>query len=798
MSIIGSSIGGLVLNITSSYIYDLLKSFKNKNTSMVAIQNLISKYNNEFSDTDLDCGSFNKFLNLSQTKLYFKQYIRYSSFKRYRISRTFEFSLDRDKFVKGISSSAVQFVRQEAGKQLDSTKVERYFSFLLEVVENIIIDDFPQQFIAIPYFISKALGELEERILEKYSFNMEQKAVDYKDASMKYINILKENEYFTKVDIYLIGKNLDFYSFYVFPKMQIECEQEMENVFSKSENKPIGWKDIFSISNIVSVVGGAGFGKTLFLKNMVNKFFELNVFHSEELVPIYCNLKDFVEFSRGHLQYSIEDFLLDCMSHFTGLDTTLICKDFLKYLLETGRCLILLDALDEVERSEREILCKKIIGFFRVTNRNNKICITSRDRGFIPNTPVVYRVLPVEKNDIVIYLNKMISLNVRNLTNKDIITFADQCKPLLEIGFLTSFLILSLLLGVFDTENELPKNKIDLYDKCTKYIARDRENSKGVKFNFYLMQGILDNDDSFGELAFLCRRNNKEISRTEIENSFKAVYNKLYIDENKLLNAIHEFLRFCSERTELFVLGSRDEHYKFYHRSFFEYYYVKYLIKKYIITQTCYDSLLDELLLFDYDSEVFELISAILKRDYYSAHYIGFLEYLLNVLKKSELTDTFKKIYFIYLIALSISRDEYFIIELYNLCLKKKKTFMECIFPLKVELLTKNIMKVKSDESLFKDAYRYWKEYLIANFCYLRSRDYAKMVDMRSISEWAMPDFFESLINEYKSKVKTLISNISLQDFIDINERFEIRFQNSDGVAITQFVMEKIYHKIKR
>ena len=48
-----------------------------------------------------------------------------------------------------------------------------------------------------------------------------------------------------------------------------------------------------------------------------------------------------------------------------------------------GRCIILLDALDEVDKERRQELHSHVIHYFKNQNPNNKVCITSRARGFL-------------------------------------------------------------------------------------------------------------------------------------------------------------------------------------------------------------------------------------------------------------------------------------------------------------------------------------------------------------------------------------------------------------------------------
>lgn len=163
----------------------------------------------------------------------------------------------------------------------------------------------------------------------------------------------------------------------------------------------------------------------------------------------------------------------------TGIDKRLISKEFLNYFLGEGRCLILFDALDEVELEDRAELNDLISSFFEVTNKHNKIIITSRAQGFTPKTRIVCNVCEVDEDQIEEYLMKMVK--IKQFNQQNIKEFIKQCDVLIESNFLSSLLTVSLLVQIFKAEKELPESKIDLYDKCVEYISKKEKEIKKIK-----------------------------------------------------------------------------------------------------------------------------------------------------------------------------------------------------------------------------------------------------------------------------------------------------------------------------
>ena len=378
----------------------------------------------------------------------------------------------------------------------------------------------------------------------------------------------------------------------------------------------IKWKSIFRDSEIVYVVGGAGYGKSLFLKNIINSFQHADLFCKSDCLVVYGDIKNFI---KGKNEYkSVIEFLRDSMINDSLMTPNEISCDLIKYYLNVGRCLLLLDALDEVPKADRAEIHKRLITFFQTTATGNKICITSRDRGFIPadKNIDVYYIPSLDMESIDKYVDRIILLGVRKAFNAKIKPdFMAQTEALINKGFLSSFLVLSLLVNIYSGEQKLPETKIQLYNKCFEYITRDRQIAKDndsegtVKVEFprdkilYFLK-----ESTFSELSSLCLPNNNDVDYDTVMQFLMDKFSMTFSDTAKLYDRIDCFLRFCAERTDLFVISHKENHYRFFHRSFFEYFYAKKLFNMDLL-----DDVFASLKQFDNDSEIFELYIAICK-----------------------------------------------------------------------------------------------------------------------------------------------------------------------------------------
>lgn len=381
----------------------------------------------------------------------------------------------------------------------------------------------------------------------------------------------------------------------------------------------------------------------------------------EEYLVIYCDLKTY--YTNGNTnKKTMIDFFQESMINKAGIEN--ITKEFIEYYLERGRCLFLLDALDEVPKDVRGDLHKKIVTFFATCNSSNKVCITSRNRGFIPQQDIeVFEILPLTDKDINDYIDKMIGLKKFKKSDKE--TFMKQAEALIKKGFLNNFLVLSLLVNIYKAEKELPENKIDLYKKCFEYIAKKREEEKSkIGYNWNNIYPLMK-DSTFISLSVLAAPNNKDIIRNDVEELLLRQYKTKYADEITAEQAINEFLEFCSNRTELFVPSAVDDKYKFFHRSFFEYFY-----SRYIHQQASVEQMYDLMSKFDIDSEVFELSVALVKEDN-EEKYQNLIEYIFQKVVEDFSSDNYNGTAFgVLTLAMQVIDDAYFIRKYYDLVLE--------------------------------------------------------------------------------------------------------------------------------
>lgn len=514
----------------------------------------------------------------------------------------------------------------------------------------------------------------ENIILKLLQIEHVPKRIEFEMIKTNYNKIMKQIN--SSGFIYLLGE-YKFNEFYISPILLPITRTEYIRKLTNNQIDEFrhNWEYLFQENNIAYVIGGAGYGKSLFLKNLANNYNKLKFIDSENYLVIYCDLKSY--FYTDYSKKTIIDFITESLIQNSLVEG--ITNDFVAYYISIGRCIFLFDALDEVPKDKRAAFHDKIIAFIECKNPSNKACITSRDKGFLPKQEIkVNHIIPLTKKDINDYLDKMIRL--KKFKNNDKELFMNQADDLIKKGFLNNFLILSLLVNIFKSEQTLPQNKIELYKKCFEFIAKKREEEKSkIGYDWGKIFPLMK-DNTFIKLANLAAPNNKNIQKEKIEKLLLEQYSKKYTSESEAEYAISQFLEFCSNRTELFVPSSVDDEFKFFHRSFFEYFYSQYIVQK---NTAC--EMYDAFNQFDVDSEVFELTTALLKE----THEEKYQDLVDIMFQQINCADDVTKAFCILSLAMQVIDDKCYIRDYLNIFIEKFNEFDENIMLVDQALLAR-------------------------------------------------------------------------------------------------------------
>ncbi|MBN2090984.1 SUMF1/EgtB/PvdO family nonheme iron enzyme [candidate division KSB1 bacterium] len=296
------------------------------------------------------------------------------------------------------------------------------------------------------------------------------------------------------------------------------------------------------------VLGEPGMGKTTMLHYLAR-----HEGKSEKgLFPIFLKLADF-----SKTRESLETALLNAVSNSVSGEAM---QTGVKQAFQTNKALILLDGMDEVRRDEYNSVTDRIRAFVS-GHQNCRVIITSRKAGFQSNE-LPYQLFEVDRlplAEIKKYVDKWFGAQT-DLGNRltACIQKNQRINDLAENPFLLSIICL-----IYEKDKDLPRRRIELYEKCTVTLLTLFDEKQVPKVNVFTRQ---TKERALENLA--CHFFGKGVDDfpyTELIDQISLTFKEL----ESAGNGDHLLREICENSG---LLQKSDDRYFFVHRTFYEYY----------------------------------------------------------------------------------------------------------------------------------------------------------------------------------------------------------------------------------
>ncbi|WP_107668728.1 NACHT domain-containing NTPase [Cyanothece sp. BG0011] len=278
------------------------------------------------------------------------------------------------------------------------------------------------------------------------------------------------------------------------------------------------------------ILGKPGAGKTTFLQHLALQCTQGK--YRQDLIPCFIQLR--TEWEQGDEE--LIDFQTYLMSY--GKNHGLSHRQ-IKKLLEEGKFLLLLDALDEVPLQSREMLCKNIQTFSQEFYKNSLI-ITSRNsaqqfhfRGF-----TYVEIADLEDNTIKEFVEKWFIATSQNKAEgkKKAQQFLEQLnspenESIRELA--VTPILLNLLCSVFKERVSFPRQRPKLYEAGLDILLQRWDKSRGI-----------ERDDFYHDLSLLDKR--KLLSKIAAVTFSQGRY---FFESREIQEIIEDYLCHCCDFT---------------------------------------------------------------------------------------------------------------------------------------------------------------------------------------------------------------------------------------------------------
>lgn len=392
---------------------------------------------------------------------------------------------------------------------------------------------------------------------------------DYRGFETDYLReIYKKNQ---KIEIFGSGlnrgtKRYDISTSYI----ELSCSER------EYEDTHVELSSILGKHKVFWITGEAGSGKTTFVQWLTTHGISDENNSLQGLVPVFVKLRN-CSFPFDLEEYIQKELKLECPN------------GWVKQLLEYDKLLLLLDGLDEISPYDRDNIYSYVEDLNDEIKTKSKIVITAR--------PYVDDVLEIEHGNYKIL--RMNSKNIekfvyywhRTIINNDeegeckARTLIDNIKKSSSLKSIAGTpLLCAMICALNHVSNEtIPTNKNELYEKCCQMLIEDRDKERRIEvYNEelnkldYTKKTILLSEISLFML---------KCEKVEIEKNDVVSYIKEYIENSTIIcsGSIKEnpllLIDYLIQRTGIIREPAREE-IDYIHKTFMEYLGAKAIVRK--------------------------------------------------------------------------------------------------------------------------------------------------------------------------------------------------------------------------
>lgn len=362
--------------------------------------------------------------------------------------------------------------------------------------------------------------------------------------------------------------------------------------------------DISETENVI-IEGTAGQGKSIFLRYITS-----NEVRKGKRIPLFIELR---KLGQNDSIYELIEKKLDSLGF-------IVSKEITDALLKSGKILLLLDGFDEIH-SNNKTKTLTDIEYIAEKFEKTQIAITSRPGSGVQGSSGfrIVTLAQISDSDYLAFLEKVCASKDQAQTIKKAID-----KSSISVKrVITTPLLLTLLTILYKTEQAIPDNLIEFYDKLF-YVLFSRHDNTKPGFEREIKSKLSENkfEEVFEALCFLSRK--AQLTSLSRKDALKLTKQALEITQQKSEET--DFIDDCCKVSCLMIKEGFDYH--FVHKSVQEFYAAEFISKRTDdFVKKFYNHALDQYNLWAQEIDFLETLDRFRAAKYFKAE-------ALNIIKK--------------------------------------------------------------------------------------------------------------------------------------------------------------------
>jgi hypothetical protein len=280
-------------------------------------------------------------------------------------------------------------------------------------------------------------------------------------------------------------------------------------------------------------------------------------------------------------------------------------ENSIEYLLLNGRALVIFDGLDELtDTSLRRDVVQAVEGFaYRYPT--TQIVVTSRRVGY-EEAPLdsdlfpALQLMELDHSQVESYADKWFKLDEgRPFTERETLAKSFIRDSEFVADLRVNPLMLSLMCGIYATENYIPRNRPEVYEKCALLLFERWDKQRGIQVPLSFDAHVYAAMRSLA--LYMYSQETPQMRRQELVTFIKNYLLDKRFDDADIAEAAAEgFIDFCKGRAWV-LTDVGEEKYGFTHRTFLEYFSASQLVRLNTSADRLFDVLRDRLVARQWD-----------------------------------------------------------------------------------------------------------------------------------------------------------------------------------------------------
>lgn len=318
-------------------------------------------------------------------------------------------------------------------------------------------------------------------------------------------------------------------------------------------------QDLSACSNFVIIIGTGGIGKSMMIRHLLLDAIER--YPEDGIVPVFLMLKDY-DVSNS----SLMEYLVTKIHNFSPG----ITADHLTSLLDAGRCLLLLDGLDEVGTKQADAFEKKLEEFIDRFPNNQYVVSSRPHRTFSAYSRfTILKIRPFTKDQALSLVDKLECSADDASIKAEFRARLDSTLYNSHRQFAENPLLLTIMYMTYELFRDVPSKMHLFYRDAYDALSKSHDALKGLKRS---SETGLTSDEFAEWFAEFCARTYYDEKYEFTEYEFAEYFNSL-TQHTKHPNRRIEAKAFRDDLCDnLCLMYFESGKYHFTHRSFQEYF----------------------------------------------------------------------------------------------------------------------------------------------------------------------------------------------------------------------------------